>query len=424
MAFSESVVEGWYLFKNSLRVLRHKPVLLAPIFLSWIVVTTINVCVWYFLYAGWHRSEAEPSERLVLLCVYCHVFVVSLIICIANIMMLEFMQQMESRQKISFSKALKEAVILDLVKTIPLAAVWAALWLLISILKCIVRKRKGRGAGSSDFILNRIQQAIRMAVFLALPAIAWENKGPFSSIAQSVRIIRKHSIEFLTTYTLTALTSILLAIPLLIILILSKAVTFPTAFWAGVIIYVGFVWSLGIYMEQMSLGLLYLWHLRWVESGSKKQLSSVPEPDLLDEVYELEYVTFQMPADGPEEADETDKWQLKFRTACKQALADGRLSVDEKYDLKKLGKSLNMPGQDMKRIFTEEKSIFRTSRQTGLNPNVELQFRKMCKESLADGKVTSEEKRQLKSLAEFFNLPSDIVRQILAEEIKDLPRRN
>jgi len=202
-----------------------------------------------------------------------------------------------------------------------------------------------------------------------------------------------------------------------------SSVTFPTVFWAGVIIYVGFVWSLGIYMEQMSLGLLYLWHLRWVESGSKRQLSSVPEPDLLDDVYELEHVPSQSPTDEPAEAEQVDKEQLKFRTACKQALADGRLSVDEKYDLKKIGKSLNMPGGDMKRIFADERMIFRTTRRTTLNPNIELQFRKVCKESLADGKVTTEEKRQLTSLAEFFDIPKDIVKQILEDEIEIFRQR-
>ena len=423
MAFWPSVVEGWYLFKDSLRVVRHRPILLVPILFGWIVVAAIDCCAWYFLYAKWHRSEVEPSPGFVLACIYSHVFLITMTICIVNVVMLEFMQQMESGQNISFSRAIKEAVVLDLLKMIPLAAVWAVLWVLISILKSASRRKRG-GSEGSDFIFNRIQEAIRMAVFLALPAIAWENKGPFSAIVQSVRIIRKHSVEFLTAYTLTALTGLLLAAPLLVVCGLCKSgVAFPTIFWAGVIIYVGLVWSLGIYVEQMSLGLLYLWHLRWAESGSKGRLSSVPEPDLLDEVYELAHITSPGPADEPEGAEEMDRAQRKFRTACKQALADGRLSVDEKYDLKKLGKSLNLSREDMQRIFQDERRIFRITRETGLNPNVELQFRKICKETLADGKVTPEEKRQLKSLAEFFNIPRDIVRRILEDEVKSFRQK-
>lgn len=423
MAFSEGVIEGWYLFKDSLRVVRQKPILLVPILFGWIVVASIDLCAWYFVYAKWYRAEVEPSQNYVLLCIYSHVFLITITICLVNIVMLEFMQQMESGQTISVSKAIKEAVLLDLLKMIPLAAVWAALWVIISCLKCVLRGKKGRTEGS-DFILNRIHQAIRMAAFLALPAIAWENKGPFSAIAQSVRIIRKHSVEFLTTYTLTALTGLVLAIPLLIICGLCKSgVTFPTIFWAGVIIYVGLVWALGLYLEQMSLGLLYLRFLRWTKNGSRGRLSSVPEPDLLDQVYELEPITSRRPTDDPTEAEQTDQGQLKFRTACKQALGEGRLSVNEKYDLIKLGKSLNMSREDVQQIFKDERRIFRITRETGLNPNVALQFRKVCKEALSDGKVTPEEKRQLKSLAEFFNIPRDIVRLILEEEINSFRQR-
>jgi hypothetical protein len=47
------------------------------------------------------------------------------------------------------------------------------------------------------------------------------------------------------------------------------------------------VWTLSIYLEQMSVGLLYLWHLKWVKKGSKGKLSNTSKPDLLDEIYEL-----------------------------------------------------------------------------------------------------------------------------------------
>jgi hypothetical protein len=475
MAFLSNIAEGWSLFKDSLRVVRHKPILLVPILFSWIVIALIDLCAWYYLYAAWYRSEVEPSSHLALLCVYAHVFLVTITICIANIVMLEFMQQMESGQDISFSKALKEAVILDLLKIIPLAAIWAALWVVISILASAARKKRG---GGSSFIFDRIQQVLRMAVFLALPAIAWENKGPFSAIAQSARIIRKHSVVFLASYTLTALTGFVMALPLLVICVLLKGgVTFPTIFWAGVIIYMGLVWTLGMYLEQMSLGLLYLWHLKWVRSGAKGGLSSVPEPDLLDNVYELKHITSQRRTDELTEAEspgaeKTDEGQLQFRTACKQALtdgklnvderhglktlalslkisndtmkklfekekgiflrnraeskfriackntlADGKLSVDEKHELKALGKSLKMSRQDVQRIFEDEKRIFRGGREVTPSPNVEFQFRKACRKALADGTVTPEEKRQLKSLAEFFNIPREIVKHLLEDEM-------
>lgn len=51
------------------------------------------------------------------------IFLITMIICIANIMMLEFMQQIESGEKISFFKALKESLVVDLLKVIIVALI-------------------------------------------------------------------------------------------------------------------------------------------------------------------------------------------------------------------------------------------------------------------------------------------------------------
>ena len=430
MAFFSSVAEGWRLLIDSFRVLVKKPIFLVPIIFSWIVFASIVLYIRYY-------SEI-PSGYLGILYVYSLIFLITISVCIANIIMLEFMQQIESGEKISFSKALKEAFVLDLLKMIPIAAIWAALWVIIIILRSGQRKKSGSRAkpsprdvarslggvdGPSSFFslgLRMIEKLIRMTVFLSLPAIARENKGPFSAIKQAFRIIKKHPVQFLTTYTLTGFIAIMMALPLCIIFGLDKkGVTFPAAFWTGVIIYEGVIWTLGVYFEQMSVALLYFWHLRWVECGSKGKLSSIPKPDLLDNVYELKHLASESLTDesaepSPEKAAGA---KLKFRTACKSALADGKLSLDEKHELATLGKSLKMSKQDIIRIFEDEKKSFRSGQEVAPTQNVELRFRQTCREALADGKVTPEEKRQLKSLAEFFNIPGGLVKQILEEEI-------
>jgi tellurite resistance protein len=321
---------------------------------------------------------------------------------------------------------------------IPIAAIWAALWLIILILKSGQRKKSGDRAepsprdaaralggvdGPSSFFglgLRMIEKLIRMTVFLSLPAIAWENKGPFSAIKQAFRIIKKHPVQFLTTYTLTGLIAIMMALPLCIIFTLDKrGVTFPAAFWTGVIIYEAVIWTLGIYFEQMSVALLYFWHLRWEECGSRGELSSVPKPDLLDNVYELKHLVSESVTDESVETspDGTAGAELKFRIACKSALADGKLSLDEKHELATLGKSLKMSKQDIIRIFEDEKKSFRSDQEVAPTQNVELRFRQACREALTDGKVTPEEKRQLKSLAKFFNIPRGLVKQMFKDEI-------
>ena len=131
--------------------------------------------------------------------------------------MLEFMQQIESGERISLFKALKEALVFDLLKVIPISAIWAIIWFLILLLKAMTSKRRGErraepsirdaartlggaSSGPTSLIglgLNMFGKLVRMTVFLTLPAIAWENKGPFSSIAHAFRIIKQHLYSYL-----------------------------------------------------------------------------------------------------------------------------------------------------------------------------------------------------------------------------------
>ena len=110
--------------------------------------------------------------------------------------------------------------------------------------------------------------------------------------------------------------------------------------------------------------------------------------------------------------------EVKFRIACKNAVSDGKVTLDEKDELRKLGKSLELSKAVMKRLFDKERRVFKVSQKVQPTKSVELQFRKACKKVLADGKVSSEEKKQLKSLAKFFKMSNEVMKQIVADEIK------
>jgi hypothetical protein len=109
---------------------------------------------------------------------------------------------------------------------------------------------------------------------------------------------------------------------------------------------------------------------------------------------------------------------LKFRIACKNALADGKVTVDEKKQLRELGKSLKLAHETTKHLFEDEKKIFIASQKVVPTKNIELQFRRACKKVLADGKVTPDEKSQLKSLAKFFKMSNEAMKQVLADEVR------
>ena len=59
-------------------------------------------------------------------------------------------------------------------------------------------------------------------------------------------------------------------------------IAFPEWVWAGLIIYLGLLWSLTIYLEQLFMAQIYLWHLTW-ERAVREALDQNKEmPELVD----------------------------------------------------------------------------------------------------------------------------------------------
>jgi hypothetical protein len=133
-----------------------------------------------------------------------------------------------------------------------------------------------------------MEKLIRMVVFLMLPAIAWENASPLSASRKAFDTIRQHPAQFIANYSLSVAVTTVIAIPLAFILTLAaRGVNFSSGVWVGIIIWEGIVWTIGVYLEQMSGAMLYLWHLKWLKNGANGKIISVQKPNLLDNVYEL-----------------------------------------------------------------------------------------------------------------------------------------
>lgn len=223
----------------------------------------------------------------------------------ANSIMLSMVYQIETGKKISFSNALGKAFS-NIFKIITISLVWALIWLFILILEALTSKviqdkvepsfsDAGRTLSGMNtpfsfarLGFNMMEKAIRMTIFMALPPIIWGKKGTISGFKKSFSVIKQHPAQFLTTYSLTVMAGILMALPLIPVYILDDmGVVLSATVWIVVIIYVGIIWTLEIYLEQMSVGMLYLWHMKWEKKGSKGELSSVSKPDLFDDTYEL-----------------------------------------------------------------------------------------------------------------------------------------
>jgi hypothetical protein len=296
--------QGWQFFKSAIVFIFRKPILLIPLLLCWVIVAAIVLYIQY-----WWVYPADSG--LALLESFGFVLIMSYAICLANLMLLEIISQIEDNQKVSFGKALATTVSQDSLKVIPLAVFFAVVWFIIIVLKALKSKaRRGRsspsprdaaqtlagipgGLSASPFSwlrlgLDLFEKLLRMSVFLALPAIAWENEGSFSAFKKAVYIIKEHPIQFLSEYGLTLTAGIIMALPLVPIYIIDRSGgTFPNSVWYGVIFYEGIIWTLGIYLEQMTMALLYLWQMKSGADANTPDLSTFNKPDLLQDFQTL-----------------------------------------------------------------------------------------------------------------------------------------
>jgi hypothetical protein len=285
--FVQQLKDGWTLVKESLVVARRYPKLLVPLFLTWIFIAS---CVLAFRYL--------PLDGFWLFITIFFAIVYSLVL--SCLFLLELIQQLESGRKLSLSRAVFDVMKQSAIKALPIAFVWAILWFILLIFTPKKRDDDTEASlsdaaetlsgANSPFSLSieLLKKLLRMFFFLTLPAIAWEGKGPASGFKQTFKIVKTHPLQFLSTYALTLAAATLIALPLIPYYIAAEAeIVLPTWTYIVVIIYSGIVWTAEIYLEQMSLALLYMWHLKWVDRGATGQLSDVPQPSLLDEVHEL-----------------------------------------------------------------------------------------------------------------------------------------
>ncbi len=305
---TSSLRDGLRLFDDSLTVLVRHPILLLPLLFSWfLVAASVLYLRYYFVF------PSSIVDALPLLFIY--LFFIAFTISISNLLMLEFVQQIESRERISLIKALKELISIDIIRVFPVAFLWTLIWFIIVVIKIIIAVIKSKskskshyhspkpslrdaartlgGAESGPFTwlglgLDMFSKLMRMTIFLSLPAIAWENKSADEAWGKAKDIIQKHPVQFLTEYTLTGLAVLFMIIPIFFIFKADDAgVQFSNSFWSMVILYESIVWILNNYMEQMSVALLYLWHVKWEKGGLKGSLSLIPKPSLLDNQYEF-----------------------------------------------------------------------------------------------------------------------------------------
>jgi hypothetical protein len=322
------VKTGLELVSDSFRVFRRYPRLIVPLLLTWVVIAALT------LWARFFRPPLTPQTALFL--AFGLIFAQALMLAVSCSLLLEMVEQVERGGSPSLSQAFTDTINENLLSMLPLVLVWSIVWFVLSVIEAIfedddrnedsnysaenaARTLAGGPSSLLGLSLNALKKGIRMLVFLVLPAIAWEGKGFRAAVSRGYTVFRDNVSAIATGFSLTYLIAAVLFLPVGIILEASSEglITLSVTQWYLVIAYIGGAWSFSIYLEQMFVADLFLWHKEFEqaveaaerEGHEKPSMREVPRPTLLDDVASLEERKLPRGGSGPlreEEYQSTD----------------------------------------------------------------------------------------------------------------------
>jgi hypothetical protein len=293
---------GWNFVVHAIAAFRKYPCLVLPILIVWLVYAPSVLYVKFYFH--WNRH----STLDLLVFAFFFIAFLSLLILIACDVLLELIKQMEEDTP-SLRSAVAATFRKDLINILPLAMTWAFIWFALLLLEALLSRRDDDDsddpqlsaqsaaeaiADFGSFLLSRafiqaLEKGVRMVVFLILPAIAWEDMNFVEAAQKGLIVLKTHLGEFARGYALTYAAAVVVFLPPAIVFELGTRhhhtgplVHFPDAVWVATILYCGLAWSFSLYLEQMFVAQLYLWHLKWERKFEVARLMKRPLPAFKD----------------------------------------------------------------------------------------------------------------------------------------------
>ena len=290
--------KAWQLIVHAIQAFVQYPILLVPLLLAWVVDAAVTLYLKY----GWFPIHPDAGIGTDCLAVFLAILAISLATLIACTLVLEMLQHLEDRCP-SLGDAVTETFGPDFFRVVALSLVWALIWFALTVIETLLTRR-GQShdddmsaedaaktlAGWGTFSLSRaffsaLEKGVRMIVFLILPAIAWEDLGVVAATKKGFAVLRAHLGMFARGYALTYASAGIIFLPPAILFSLGTGrhghaplIVFPAEVWVGVIIYIGAAWSFCMYLEQLFMAQLYLWHMKWDAAQRAAQVAGQPVP--------------------------------------------------------------------------------------------------------------------------------------------------
>src|SRR3989344_3124160 len=221
----QGIKNGWDLIKESIKVFNHYPKFIIPLLITWLVYAPIILYLKY-----WFDWDAYTGSQTFLI-VFGIVFLFAFLLSFSCSMLLELIQQLESGNKMSVTKAFGYTLGHNTIKILPIVIVWTIIWFVLLVIQALLSKDKKREkesfsaenaaktlAGYRSFSFSRaffqaLQKGVRMVIFLILPAIAWENLSFWQSIKKGLAVFKTNLSVFVTGFVLTGLAASIIFLP-------------------------------------------------------------------------------------------------------------------------------------------------------------------------------------------------------------------
>jgi hypothetical protein len=245
--------DGMRMLRNSLRFLFQHPQTLLPLVVIWLL--SVYLIFEVLPRVPW-RSLEWPETLVIVYLLNCGLCLLQLIGCS---ILLELLQHIETGKPMQLGTAVLDTLVRNIWAIVPLAMVWSlvevALWTLEALLTSGNRDSASSRAVESFF--DFLTKGLRLTVYLALPAIAWEETSSYKAVRRAIRIIRTQFASFLGALTFSGLFFALVGLPMG--LVAYFAPDWIQLHWRPLLIYSAMMWTLKTYLEQMMMAELYLW---------------------------------------------------------------------------------------------------------------------------------------------------------------------
>lgn len=281
------IKEGFNIIKKAMGFVFKHPKGLFPFFLAW----ALNLWVGFIVYSNVDFDTKSDTEKVLI--VFGLTIVFTALVSISSLILLELVEQHETRGRMSLLKAIYDALVKDLYRAIPVIIVWAIVKFLIMILKSALSSKSKNGSSRrssyssrrADRFLDTLQTGARMAMFIVLPAIAWEPVSPMEAAKKGMDVYKNHLVHMLTGLYLSKILGFITFVPALIVFVLAVQLQlFSTGLIIGLVIYIGLTWSFGMMVEQLYTAELYIWYKKFEDEKAKAEYEGTEQPQSMKDV--------------------------------------------------------------------------------------------------------------------------------------------